>query len=116
MWKGSVACEFEPEGPPPATASARDALPRSAAAPAVHVDRAILKLSRGGADATVLREFDLDAKRFVTAAEGGFVVQEAKSQICYKSRDVVLVGSDFGGRRAPRASPPSTEPLQAPAR
>lgn len=32
-------------------------------------DRALIRLSRGGADATVVREFDLEEKRFV---EGGF--------------------------------------------
>ena len=53
-------------------------------------DRAIIRLSRGGSDATVAREFDLDAKRFIPAAEGGFELPEAKTQICYKERDVLL--------------------------
>ncbi|HEX3411534.1 MAG TPA: S9 family peptidase, partial [Stellaceae bacterium] len=38
-------------------------------------DRAMLMLSRGGADAVVLREFDLAARDFVS---GGFALPEAK--------------------------------------
>ena len=37
--------------------------------PGVRTDRVILSLSRGGSDATVAREFDLDKKAFVPAAE-----------------------------------------------
>ena len=37
-----------------------------------------MKLSRGGADATVVREFDLARKAFVDPdTEGGFVLPEA---------------------------------------
>jgi prolyl oligopeptidase len=56
-------------------------------------DRALLLLSRGGADAVVVREFDLRAKRFV---EGGFVLPESKCQIAWRTRDEVFVGTDFG--------------------
>ena len=38
-------------------------------------DLAILRLSRGGSDAVVLREFDLQARAFV---RDGFFLQEAK--------------------------------------
>ncbi|KAG8470943.1 hypothetical protein KFE25_009364 [Diacronema lutheri] len=58
--------------------------------------RTLLHLSRGGADATVVREFDLVALRFVPAAEGGFELPEAKSSVGWQSRDVLLVGTDFG--------------------
>jgi len=64
--------------------------------PDVRKDRAMISLSRGGSDATVVREFDLDAKRFVPASEGGFELPEAKSQLCYKDRDTLLVGGVFG--------------------
>ncbi|MFP4540083.1 MAG: prolyl oligopeptidase family serine peptidase [Opitutales bacterium] len=56
-------------------------------------DRALVRLSRGGGDAVVLREFDLAAKAFV---EGGFVVPEAKSRASWEDRDTLLVGTDFG--------------------
>lgn len=58
--------------------------------------RTLLRLSRGGADAVVTREFDLVEKRFITEAEGGFVVPEAKSRVDWLSADELLVGTDFG--------------------
>ncbi|MFD8497250.1 prolyl oligopeptidase family protein [Amycolatopsis sp. NPDC059657] len=54
---------------------------------------ALLELSRGGADATVVREFDLDAHAFV---EGGFELPEAKSSVGWIDADRVYVGTDFG--------------------
>jgi len=60
------------------------------------VTRSLLSLSRGGADATHVREFDLTAGKFVPAEEGGFVLPEAKTRASYRSRDVLSVGSDFG--------------------
>jgi prolyl oligopeptidase len=56
-------------------------------------DRCLISLSRGGADACVVREFDLDRKVFVA---DGFVLPEAKSNLSWVDRDQVLVGSDFG--------------------
>ncbi len=53
----------------------------------------LLSLSRGGADATVVREFDTMAKRFV---DGGFALAEAKSDLAWLDRDTVYVGTDFG--------------------
>jgi prolyl oligopeptidase len=53
----------------------------------------LVSLSRGGADATVVREFDTFAKAFV---EGGFQLPEAKSQASWKDRDTLWVGTDFG--------------------
>jgi prolyl oligopeptidase len=60
------------------------------------VTRALLSLSRGGSDAIHLKEFDLSSERFVPQSEGGFVLPEAKTRASYKSRDILLVGSDFG--------------------
>jgi len=57
-------------------------------------DRLVLvRLSRGGADADVVREFDLDAKAFVP---GGFALPEAKSRVAWKDRDTLFVATDFG--------------------
>lgn len=56
-------------------------------------DRAILKLSRGGSDATVLREFDVKARAFVA---GGFNLPEAKSDISWLDRDTLLLASALG--------------------
>ncbi len=55
--------------------------------------RCLLALSRGGADATVVREFDVQAKAFV---KGGFTLPEAKSQLEWVDDDEVYVGTDFG--------------------
>ena len=68
--------------------------------PDVPTDRCIIKLSRGGADAKVAREFDVLKKRFVPESEGGFVLPEAKSSLCYKDRDTLLVGGSFFGAGA----------------
>jgi prolyl oligopeptidase len=56
-------------------------------------DRAILMLSRGGADAVVLREFDLVAHNFVT---GGFALPEAKGGAAWFDRDTLLLSSALG--------------------
>ncbi|MCP1726942.1 prolyl oligopeptidase [Natronospira proteinivora] len=56
-------------------------------------DRCMVGLSRGGADAAVRREFDLEKRAFV---EDGFVLPEAKSSVSWRDRDSVFVGTDFG--------------------
>ena len=55
--------------------------------------RCLVSLSRGGADATVAREFDLKTKKFVT---DGFTVPEAKTQVGWIDADSIYVGTDFG--------------------
>jgi len=54
---------------------------------------AIVSLSRGGADADVKREFDVEKREFV---EGGFELPEAKSRVSWRDKDTLLVGTDFG--------------------
>ena len=66
----------------------------------VPTDRVILKLSRGGADAKIAREFDLESKRFIPESEGGFYLPEAKSAVCWKDRDTLIVGGSFFGDAA----------------
>ena len=56
-------------------------------------DRCLLRLSRGGADADVVREFDLVAKAFV---DGGFSLPEAKQTVAWAGRDEIFVATDFG--------------------
>ncbi|RZQ59925.1 prolyl oligopeptidase family serine peptidase [Amycolatopsis suaedae] len=55
--------------------------------------RALVELSRGGADAAVVREFDLVGKRF---ADEGFEIAEAKSRVGWIDADTIYVGTDFG--------------------
>ncbi|MDC0319119.1 prolyl oligopeptidase family serine peptidase [Verrucomicrobia bacterium] len=52
----------------------------------------LVKLSRGGTDASVHREFDTLTKRFV---EGGFVLPEAKSGVAWLDRDTLFVGTNW---------------------
>ena len=56
-------------------------------------DRCLVSLSRGGADASVIREFDLNTRQFVT---NGFYLPEAKSHVAWRNRDMLYVGTDFG--------------------
>ena len=53
----------------------------------------LVNLSRGGADATVVREFDKTSGHFV---KDGFSLPEAKSQISWIDQNSVYVGTDFG--------------------
>jgi prolyl oligopeptidase len=54
---------------------------------------ALIRLSRGGSDAAVIREFDMCTRQFVT---DGFTLPEAKTQITWEDENTVLVGTDFG--------------------
>ncbi len=54
---------------------------------------ALVHLSRGGADASVIREFDIEARAFV---EGGYAVPEAKTDVAWIDADLIYVGTDFG--------------------
>jgi prolyl oligopeptidase len=58
--------------------------------------RCLLQLSRGGADASVTREFDTVKKTFVAAADGGFVLPEAKASVEWVNESTVFVATDFG--------------------
>jgi len=53
----------------------------------------LMKLSRGGADAAVMREFDLARRRFVP---DGFALPEAKSRVVWIDENRIFVGTDLG--------------------
>ncbi|WP_072690674.1 prolyl oligopeptidase family serine peptidase [Rhodococcus marinonascens] len=57
--------------------------------------RALLSFSRGGADASVVREFDLETREFVVG-DHAFGLPEAKTSISWIDEDTVYVGTDFG--------------------
>jgi prolyl oligopeptidase len=71
----------------------------AASLPPAH-KRAILRLSRGGSDAVVLREFDLAARDFVT---DGFYLPEAKGGADWLDRDTLLLSSAYGAGMATRS-------------
>lgn len=54
---------------------------------------ALISMSRGGADAHVVREFDLETREFVA---DGFKLPEAKGGMGWISKDLVFVQTDFG--------------------
>lgn len=53
---------------------------------------ALVFLSRGGKDATIVREFDLEKKEFVS---GGFELPESKSSVIWLDQDTLIVASAF---------------------
>lgn len=56
-------------------------------------DRVLVHLSRGGTDAEVVREFDLNSKSFI---KDGFQLPEAKINVSWRNRNELYVGTDFG--------------------
>ncbi|MCB9384496.1 MAG: S9 family peptidase [Bryobacterales bacterium] len=56
----------------------------------------LVDLSRGGSDASVLREFSLETKEFVA---GGFQTPDGKNGAEWLDADTLLVSSDWGGGR-----------------
>jgi len=63
----------------------------------------LISLSRGGADAQVLREFDLRSKTFV---KEGFTLPEAKMQTGWIDADSIYVATDFGPGSMTKSSYP----------
>jgi prolyl oligopeptidase len=55
--------------------------------------RCLIKLSDGGKDASVFREFDLQRRSFV---KDGFVLPEAKADAAWQDPDTLLVATDWG--------------------
>jgi len=56
-------------------------------------DRVLVLLSRGGADAVVVREFDVPSRSFVA---DGFALPEAKQSAEWIDHDTLFVARDFG--------------------
>jgi prolyl oligopeptidase len=55
--------------------------------------RCLITLSRGGADASVTREFDMESRAFV---KDGFQIPEAKGELSWIDESSVYVATDFG--------------------
>ncbi len=67
--------------------------------------RCLVSLSRGGSDATELREFDLITKSFV---EDGFRLPEAKQSFAWVDEDHLLVATTGGGGRQTTSGYPAS--------
>jgi prolyl oligopeptidase len=63
----------------------------------------IVSLSRGGADASLMREFDLKTKAFV---KDGFALAEAKQEAGWIDADTLYVATDFGPGTMTKSSYP----------
>ena len=55
-------------------------------------ERCLLSLSKGGKDASIIREFDLVTKSFV---KNGFYIPEAKSMVAWFDENHLLIGTRF---------------------
>jgi prolyl oligopeptidase len=104
LWRRTTMAEYRQPQPPWQVLLDLDALGRDegenwvwggAACLRPADTRCLLKLSRGGADAMVVREFDLLARRFVA---DGYTLPEAKGDIDWLDPNTVLVATDFGQR------------------
>jgi prolyl oligopeptidase len=65
--------------------------------------RCLVKLSRGGRDAVVVREFDLVTRAFVP---GGFEIAEAKTEVAWVDANTVMVATNWGPDTLTRAGYP----------
>ena len=102
LWRRTTLAEYRKPAPAWETVIDIDALGQAegenwvwagAACLGPEYRRCLVSLSRGGADARVVREFDTVAKTFVA---GGFTLPEAKSSVDWLDADTVFVGTDFG--------------------
>ncbi len=55
--------------------------------------RCLVSLSKGGGDADIVREFDVDKKAFVA---GGFTLPQAKHRTAWMDENTIYVATDFG--------------------
>lgn len=102
IWRRATPEEYAKDAPAWETVLDLDALAaaerenwvwKGADALAPACDRFLVRLSRGGKDAVVVREFDATSKSFV---EGGFSLPEAKHNLSWKDPDTLFVATDFG--------------------
>ena len=56
-------------------------------------NRFLLSLSKGGGDAVIIREFDVNSKSFV---DDGFYIPEAKGSASWIDKNTLMVSTDFG--------------------
>jgi prolyl oligopeptidase len=103
LWRRTTPEDYRNDNPKWETVLDLDALARdekqnwvwSAPVPLYpNYDRYLLRLSRGGGDATVVREFDLATKTFVKAQP--FDLPEGKNSVTWLDRDTLFVGTNFG--------------------
>ncbi|MGH7741177.1 MAG: S9 family peptidase, partial [Candidatus Eiseniibacteriota bacterium] len=101
LWRRTTLAEYRKAQPAWETVLDLDSLGRAeneswawkgASALPPDYSRCLISLSRGGADATVQREFDLGTRSFVP---NGFELPESKSTLAWIDRDHLYVGCAF---------------------
>ena len=102
LWRRTTLDEYRKESPAWETVLDMDALAeregenwvfKGAEVRRPDFRRCLVYLSRGGADAVVVREFDLIEKNFV---RNGFTLPEAKTNVAWGGPDRLFVATDFG--------------------
>jgi prolyl oligopeptidase len=102
IWRQTTLAEYKKQEPKWTTLLDVDALNKAenesyvfhgAACLPPQYKRCLVRLSRGGGDADIVRELDAEKKEFV---KDGFVLPEAKHSIGWKDENTVYVGTDFG--------------------
>jgi prolyl oligopeptidase len=102
LWRRTTLEEYRKDKPSWTTLIDVDALNKAEKANWVWYDAHCMKpdyrhclvtLSRGGADASVLREYDLEKRAFVPR---GLTVPEAKSHVSWRDENSLFVATDFG--------------------
>ena len=103
LWRRTTLAEYRKAQPVWETVLAIDALGKAekenwvwagASCLGPEYRRCLVSVSRGGADASVVREFDTVSKRFV--GDQAFTVPEAKTSVDWIDADTIFVASDFG--------------------
>nr|WP_202033760.1 MULTISPECIES: prolyl oligopeptidase family serine peptidase [unclassified Massilia] len=102
IWRRTTLAEYRKAAPQWETVIDLDALARDehenwvwagATCLKPQATRCLVSLSRGGGDAAIVREFDLERRAWVA---GGFALPEAKSEVGWIDADTLFVGTDFG--------------------
>jgi prolyl oligopeptidase len=102
LWRRTTLAEYKKKAPTWDVVLDLDALGKAEGenwvwhgAQCLHPDyeKCLVSLSRGGADADVVREFNAKTKTWV---EGGFFLPEAKNSVAWVDENTITLGSDFG--------------------
>jgi len=102
IWRRTTLAEYAKEAPRWDTVLDLDALAAAEAENWVWAGvtclaprgtRCLVSLSRGGGDADVVREFDLETRAFVP---GGFALPESKNSVAWIDHERLFVATDFG--------------------
>lgn len=69
-------------------------------------ERCLIRMSDGGSDASISREFDFVSKSFVK--ENAFFIPESKHRVTWVDRDTLFIGYDFGKESLTESGYPRT--------